>query len=202
MQKAWPDFCFKGKCRSIFYLRFCSISCKIEQINWIWNGGDRMKELILDDGSRLLYQLSVKRVKNMNLRVRPDGSVSVSVSRRISQRQAEEFIRSHIDWIRRAQSRSLKRTPVTLPAGLVSGDLLRWQGKEYAARVKRRRWKPLLCSMRSLWSELRKTARKRRRRLTSNGTGERLGFCSRRHWRGSAPGLLQKASGSRRLRQD
>ncbi len=57
------------------------------------------------------------------------------VSRRISQRQAEEFIRSHIDWIRRAQSRSLKRTPVTLPAGLVSGDLLRWQGKEYAARV-------------------------------------------------------------------
>ena len=94
-----------------------------------------MKELILDDGSRLLYQLSVKRVKNMNLRVRPDGSVSVSVSRRISQRQAEDFIRSHIDWIRRAQSRSLKRTPVTLPAGLVSGDLLRWQGKEYAARV-------------------------------------------------------------------
>ena len=40
------------------------------------------------------YLLAVKKVKNMNLRVRPDGSVHVSVSRRVPKTAADDFVRS------------------------------------------------------------------------------------------------------------
>ena len=45
------------------------------------------------------YLLAVKKVKNMNLRVRPDGSVHVSVSRRVPKTAADDFVRSRADWI-------------------------------------------------------------------------------------------------------
>lgn len=38
------------------------------------------------------YLLAVKKVKNMNLRVRPDGSVHVSVSRRVPKTAADDFV--------------------------------------------------------------------------------------------------------------
>jgi len=45
------------------------------------------------------YLLAVKKVKNMNLRVRPDGSVHVSVSRRVPKTAADDFVRSRANWI-------------------------------------------------------------------------------------------------------
>ena len=42
------------------------------------------------------YVLTVKSVKNMNLRLRPDGTVAVSVSRRVPKSAADDLSLIHI----------------------------------------------------------------------------------------------------------
>ena len=53
------------------------------------------------------YSLTHKRIKNWNLRVR-EGQVFLSVPQRVSERQADEFIRSRTGWILRALERQNK----------------------------------------------------------------------------------------------
>lgn len=43
---------------------------------------------------RIEYCLEYKRVKNINLRIRPDGTVYVSANKRVSKNTVEEFIKS------------------------------------------------------------------------------------------------------------
>ena len=43
-----------------------------------------MERRIVVEGREILYELTAKKVKNLNLRVRPDGRVAVSVPRRLS----------------------------------------------------------------------------------------------------------------------
>ena len=61
------------------------------------------------------YQLARRRVKHLNLRVRSDGTVAVSIPMRASVRQADAFVLAHRDWIltavRRQQSRAAKPLP-------------------------------------------------------------------------------------------
>lgn len=52
----------------------------------------------------LTYELTRKKIKNWNLRVREER-VLLSVPLGVSQRQADEFIRSRADWIFRALER-------------------------------------------------------------------------------------------------
>ncbi len=62
------------------------------------------------------YTLTVKNVKNMNLRLRPDGGVAVSVSRRVSRGEADAFVRAHADWIARRRARLADRPePLEVP---------------------------------------------------------------------------------------
>lgn len=64
----------------------------------------------------ITYTLSVKPVKNMNLRVRPDGTVAVSVSRRVPKPAADDFVRSHAGWIRaRLAKREAGPAPLEFP---------------------------------------------------------------------------------------
>ena len=56
----------------------------------------------------ITYILTRKKIKNWNLRVR-EGQVLLSVPLRVSQRQADEFVRSRGDWILRALERQNKR---------------------------------------------------------------------------------------------
>lgn len=53
----------------------------------------------------IAVQVIRKRVKNINLRVRRDGSVVVSAPRTVSLSQIEAFVSSRADWIARAQER-------------------------------------------------------------------------------------------------
>lgn len=50
----------------------------------------------------IFYELARKKVKNLNLRVRPDGSVAVSVPAGVSLAQADAFVASRAEWILRA----------------------------------------------------------------------------------------------------
>lgn len=64
-----------------------------------------MTSLKFPDGSEVLYELTRKPVKNINLRVKEDGSLRISASPRVSVKRVEEFIVSEQAFIRRAQQR-------------------------------------------------------------------------------------------------
>ena len=59
------------------------------------------REIILGDRT-IKYDLQYKKVKNINLRIKPDGSINVSVNKRVPQKVIDEFIISKADFIVRA----------------------------------------------------------------------------------------------------
>lgn len=56
------------------------------------------------------YEAVHRRVKNLNLNVRPDGRVTVSIPLRVSWEQADAFVTERADWIRAAQQRQQARS--------------------------------------------------------------------------------------------
>lgn len=72
------------------------------------------RELILN-GRAVPYELERKKIKNINLRVKPDGSVHVSAPRRVPEGMIESFLFSKADFIleavERAEKRRIKVTP-------------------------------------------------------------------------------------------
>lgn len=50
-------------------------------------------------GKMLEYTLEYKKVKNINLRVRSNGSIYISANKRVSQNSIEDFITSHADFV-------------------------------------------------------------------------------------------------------
>lgn len=71
-----------------------------------------VKKLNLD-GISLIYDLQLKNVKNINLRIKPDGTIHVSANRRVSQKIIDEFILSKADFILKAQEKyaNIAETP-------------------------------------------------------------------------------------------
>lgn len=64
-----------------------------------------MKRTMQHRGVTLEYEFAPKRVKNLNLRVRADGSVAVSAPRWVSKSAVEDFLRGRWDWILAAQQK-------------------------------------------------------------------------------------------------
>lgn len=62
-------------------------------------------------GGTVSYTLGRKRVKNWNLRVR-DGNVYLSVPPRVTDAQADAFVRGRADWIARALARQEGERPL------------------------------------------------------------------------------------------
>lgn len=58
-----------------------------------------MKKTIILNGKALEYELTRKSVKNINLRIRPDGSVAVSASKLVPLAVIENFIQANSDRI-------------------------------------------------------------------------------------------------------
>lgn len=90
-----------------------------------------MTSLKFPDGSEVLYELTRKPVKNINLRVKEDGSLRISASPRVSVKRVEEFIVSEQAFIRRAQQRISEREEHSE----IRADIFRWLGGEYPVRV-------------------------------------------------------------------
>lgn len=65
----------------------------------------------------ILYRLVRGKVKNINLRVRADGSVRVSAAPKVPAAQVDEFVAQHADWVRQAQAKEAQRRALaqTLP---------------------------------------------------------------------------------------
>ena len=60
------------------------------------------------------YELEMKKVKNINLRVRPDMTVHVSANRRTSTRTIDDFVRSKAEMITTAIETKVTTTIGTL----------------------------------------------------------------------------------------
>ncbi len=58
-----------------------------------------MQKQIILNGKTVEYDLQRKKVKNINLRIKADGKVSLSASPRVSQKVLEDFLRSKADFI-------------------------------------------------------------------------------------------------------
>lgn len=55
------------------------------------------------------YEAVRRRVKNLNLHVRADGTVAVSIPMRTAWREADAFVAAHAEWITAAQERQRQR---------------------------------------------------------------------------------------------
>lgn len=59
------------------------------------------------------YELTHKRVRNLNLRIRRDGTVAVSAPTRMPQREIDAFLRQKAGWITGSRQKMLARPPET-----------------------------------------------------------------------------------------
>ena len=55
------------------------------------------------------YELTRKKVKNLNIRVREDGTVAVSVPLRTSAETADRFVAERAQWVQEARERARRR---------------------------------------------------------------------------------------------
>ena len=77
----------------------------------------------------LTFELEKKAVKHINLRVRRDGTVHLSIPKLTTVAEAEAFLRDHEEWVLAALSRMEKRAEAHPSAGSV-GDRLPYLGGE------------------------------------------------------------------------
>ena len=57
-----------------------------------------MRTVFTQDGT-ITYRLERKKVKNINMRILADGSIRVSIPVRLSDKNADDFVRSKSEWI-------------------------------------------------------------------------------------------------------
>ena len=69
----------------------------------------RKPETMLRCAGGIQYEVTRKRVKNLNIRVRDDGTVAVSIPMRTSCEAADRFVARHAAWISAARQRQLQR---------------------------------------------------------------------------------------------
>ncbi len=58
-----------------------------------------LKSVITDDGRKIVYDLQFKKVKNVNLRIKPDGTVNLSANRGVPQKIIDDFVLSKAKFI-------------------------------------------------------------------------------------------------------
>lgn len=84
----------------------------------------------------ICYTLERKRVKNLNLRVRPDGTVAVSAPPRVPEAAVEQFVLRHGDFLLRAlarQAAAQERAPG--PRQYLPGERLPYLGGQVRLEV-------------------------------------------------------------------
>lgn len=90
-------------------------------------------------GREISYILTRKRVKNVNLRIKPDGIVYISASTRVSVKFIEEFIREKSDFIFKNLDRfAAMEEPAELPSeekSFKNGNTVRYFGTDYTLSI-------------------------------------------------------------------
>lgn len=92
-----------------------------------------MEETI--DIGTLSVHLARKRVRNINLRIRPDGSIHVSAPLRTPLSTIRAFVESRRDWITKSQARVAEQSAV-MAVSCTDGQALWLWGKRLTVRVR------------------------------------------------------------------
>ena len=86
------------------------------------------------DGKSIPYELTRKKIKNMNIRISPKGEVRMSVPQWVSERAAESFLQEKAAWVTASLARwEASQTP---PAQFQTGESLRILGREVPLTVR------------------------------------------------------------------
>ncbi|MGN1081718.1 MAG: M48 family metallopeptidase [Acutalibacteraceae bacterium] len=97
-----------------------------------------MTREISTGGKTIRYELERKSVKNINLRIKPDGSIFVSASKTVSIQTVENFIKSKSDFILRALEKcELIRAAAPSPLLLENGEQIAVFGKKLTLSVEK-----------------------------------------------------------------
>ena len=87
------------------------------------------KRFLTVGDEQIPYEWERKAVKRLNLRVRPDGTVHLSVPRRVSEAVAEKFLAERADWLKHARERVLARRDTDFAP--TAGAVLHLQGQPH-----------------------------------------------------------------------
>lgn len=90
-----------------------------------------METIKLPDGRELCYELTRKRVKNVNFRAKADGIIAVSASPRVSKRYIEQCLKERAEFFFGA----IERLKAREKASEINTDSVKWLGNELPVRV-------------------------------------------------------------------
>ena len=98
----------------------------------------RVEERTVSGGAlAVTYTLTRKRVKNLNLRVRADGSVAVSAASHVPIDQIDRFVQTHLKFIAKARARIATQADTREPLfALADGATLPLYGKPHLLRIR------------------------------------------------------------------
>ena len=85
-----------------------------------------MERQIVLNGRVLTYELSRKRVRNINLRISPDGVIKVSCPGRTTIAEVENFMRSETDFIFRDALTAITDSKMSGEIRRISESKRRW----------------------------------------------------------------------------
>lgn len=97
-------------------------------------GGQVTERVVFVSGRAISFAFQRKRVKNLNLRVRADGSVAVSAPPGVPLAAVDDFVRSRAALIWQAQSRIERETPP--PRRYVTGETVWYLGRALRLEVR------------------------------------------------------------------
>ncbi len=90
-----------------------------------------LKTITLPDGRQLSYELTRKRVKNVNFRAKNDGIVYVSANTRVTVKEVERFLAERADFFFGAFERLRAREK----RSELNTETVNWLGREYPVRI-------------------------------------------------------------------
>ena len=97
--------------------------------------GSRSMRAISCPGGEVRYELERKRVRNINLRVRRDGSVYASAAPGVPAASVDDFVRKKEAFIRAAQREFARRESAAPPRLFQSGERFCFLGQTLLLRV-------------------------------------------------------------------
>lgn len=97
-----------------------------------------MIKIITLCGQEIKYEFQRKNVKNINLRIKPDGSVHVSAGTRVSVEQIERFLLSKEDFILNAMEKFKRLNEIApKPLQFENGEEITVLGEKYALSIEK-----------------------------------------------------------------
>lgn len=91
----------------------------------------------MEENQMFSYTLIRKNIKNINLRVKPDGSIVVSAHPRVPKKRIDEFVKSQISFIQKARTRMEQTKKNTVNPQFLTGEKIPYLGNSLILQVEK-----------------------------------------------------------------